>query len=187
MKHSALRRAVEQANLRAVQVALEHGANIEEPDMHGDPGLPLRIACFKGYAAIVFELIRRGANIHAPNGQGPGGPIRMAAKGQHHRIVQLLIAHGAELPADQAEPKKLIADRRRRGDRRLRNAGPPKGYAERRFFQDRRVTSVREIELDESQWEIYFAQTIPTPLPVPFPILHDLTEHASSVLERVRD
>lgn len=187
MKHSALRRAVEQGNLRGVQVALEHGADIEEADMHGDPGLPLRIACFKGYVPIVHELVRRGADIHAPNGQGPDGPIRMAVKGGHQVVVQLLVAHGAELPADLPEPKQPIGDRRKRGERRLRNAGPPKGFIERRFFQDRRVTSVREIALDDTQWEIYFAQTIPTPQSVSFPILHDPSEHASSVLDRARD
>ena len=187
MKHSALRRAVEQGNLHAVQVALEHGADIEEADMHGDPGLPLRIACFKGYTPIVRELVRRGADIHAPNGQGPDGPIRMAVKGQHQNVVQLLIAHGAELPADLSEPKQPVGERRQRGDRRRRQAGPPKGYTERRFIQDRRVTSVREIELDDAQWEIYFAQTIPTATVVPFPTLHDPSEHASSVLDRVRD
>ncbi len=187
MKHSALRRAVEQGNLRAVQVALEHGADIEEADMHGDPGLPLRIACFKGHAAIVLELIKRGANIHAPNAQGVGGPVRMAARGQHQGIVQLLIAQGAELPADLPEQRQSNSERRKRHERRKRNAGPPRGFVERRVQRDRRVTSVREIELDETQWEIYFAQTIPTAPPVPFPTLHDPSDHASSVLDRVRD
>ena len=59
-------------------IALDHGGDIEEADIHGDPGLPLRIACFKGHIDIVRELIRRGADIHAPNAQGKGGPIRMA-------------------------------------------------------------------------------------------------------------
>lgn len=187
MQHSALRRAVEQGNLRAVRVALEHGANIEEADMHGDPGLPLRIACFKGHVAVVHELIKRGANIHAPNAQGTGGPIRMATKGQHHAIVQLLIAHGAELPDDLPDAKQTIGERRKRSDRRKRNAGPPRGQVERRVQRDRRVTSVSEIELDETQWEIYFAQTIPTATHTPFPALHDPSDHASLVLDRARD
>ena len=167
--------------------ALDHGANIEEADIHGDSGLPLRIACFKGHIDIIRELIRRGADIHAPNAQGAGGPIRMAHRGGHHKIVEFLLAHGAELPTDLAPPKTDTSERRKRSERRMRNAGPPKGFAERRFFQDRRVTSVREIELDESQWEIYFAQTIPTVTHVPFPTLHDPLEHASSVLDRARD
>lgn len=168
-------------------IALEHGANIEEADIHGDSGLPLRIACFNGHVDIIRELIRRGANIHAPNAQGAGGPIRMAHRGGHHKIVELLVAHGAELPSDLPAPKTDTSERRKRGERRMRNAGPPKGFVERRFFQDRRVTCVREIQLDETQWEIYFAQTIPTAPPVPFPILHDPTDHASQVLDRARD
>lgn len=167
--------------------ALDHGANIEEADIHGDPGLPLRIACFKGHVDIVRELIRRGADIHAPNGQGVDGPIRMAHRGGHRKLVELLVAHGAELPTDLTPPKTDTSERRKRGERRMRNAGPPKGFAERRFFQDRRVTSVREIQLNETQWEIYFAQTIPTAPPVPFPTLHDPTDHASLVLDRARD
>lgn len=167
--------------------ALDHGADIEEADIHGDTGLPLRIACFKGHVDIIRELIRRGADIHAPNAQGPGGPIRMAHRGGHHKIVDLLLAHGAELPADLAPLKSNTSERRKRGERRMRNSGPPKGFNERRFFQDRRVTSVREIQLDETQWEIYFAQTIPTATHTPFPTLHDPTDHASLVLDRVRD
>lgn len=69
--HSALRRAIERGDLQAVHVAIDHGAEIEEADMHGDPGLPLRIACFKGYASIVEALIKRGASVNAPNCQGP--------------------------------------------------------------------------------------------------------------------
>lgn len=187
MQHSALRRAVELGNLRAVQSALDYGGNIEEADMHGDPGLPLRIACFRGHLAVVYELIQRGANIHAPNGQGIGGPIRMAVKGGHHQIVQLLLAHGAELPADLTLPRADTGERRKRSERRLRNAGPPRGLAERRIQRDRRTTSVRELELDEAQWETYFASTIPLAPKTPFPTLHDLHDHASLVLERARD
>lgn len=187
MKHSALRRAIEQGNLHAVRVAIEHGADIEEADMHGDPGLPLRIACFRGHLAIVHELIQRGADIHAPNAQGSGGPIRMAVKGKHHTVIQLLLAQGAELPEDLTLPKADSAERRKRNDRRLRNAGPPRGMSERRVQRERRMTSVREIELDEVQWENYFAQTLPSARPTPFPTLYDPTDHASLVLGRARD
>lgn len=167
--------------------ALDHGADIEEADIHGDSGLPLRIACFKGHLDIIHELIRRGADIHAPNAQGLGGPIRMAHRGGHQKIIDLLLTHGAQLPADLPPLKTDSSERRKRGERRMRNAGPPPGFAERRFFQDRRVTSVREIKLDETQWEIYFAKTIPTATHVPFPTLHDPTDHASLILARARD
>ncbi len=182
--YSALRRAVEKGNLKAVMIALDHGADIEEADIHGDPGLPLRIACFKGHIDVVRELIRRGADIHAPNAQGRGGPIRMALRGEHRAVVNLLLAHGAEMPEALPQPKAAITERRKRRDRRMRNAGPPKGLSERRLYEERRVTSVTEVELSEKQWETYFSASMPS---IPFPTLHDPADLASRVFERARD
>lgn len=182
--HSALRRAIEKGNLEAVRTALDHGAVIEEADMHGDPGLPMRIACFKGDADIVLELIMRGADINAPNAQGAGGPIRMAARGKHSHIVQLLMTHGADLPADVQLPRANDGERRNRGDRRRRDVGPPSDFRERRQTRERRATSVREVELSDLQWERYFAQTQPSLPPTPH---HDITDTVSLVFERVRD
>ncbi len=62
---SELRSAIEQGDRAAVIRALDNGADIEEADMHGEPGLPLRMACFDGHLGIVTELIRRGANVAA--------------------------------------------------------------------------------------------------------------------------
>ncbi len=182
--HSALRRAVEKGNLQAVIVALEHGAVIEEADMHGDPGLPMRIACFKGHADIVRELIKRGADIDAPNAQGGGGPIRMAARGKHPHIIELLMTHGAVVPEDVQLPDAKAAERRRRGDRRRRDLGPPVEFRERRQSRERRVTFVREVKLSDQQWEHYFAQTQPTQHPAPQP---EAADSASIIFERVRD
>ena len=183
--HSALRRAIEKGNLQAVIAALDHGAAIEESDMHGDSGLPMRIACFKGHADIVLELIKRGADVQAPNSQGGGGPIRMAARGQHTHIIQLLLAHGAELPADVQMPLANSAERRKRGDRRRRNVGPPADFHDRRQSRERRVVLVREVALSDVQWERYFAQTQPNQR-VP-DHHHQFIDTASSIFERVRD
>lgn len=183
--YSALRRAIERGNLQAVLAALEHGADIEEADMHGDTGLPLRIACFKGNAAIVEELIRCGANINAANGHGPGGPIRMAAKGQHRDIVHLLMQHGAELPADVQLPLDDGSERRKRIERRKRNLGAPSGFAERRRARERRVTSVSELTLTDLQWDSYFTQSQPLPMTTPVP--HEMDDAVSMLFERVRD
>jgi len=182
--YSALRRAVEKGNLKATMIALDHGADIEEADIHGDPGLPLRIACFKGHIDVVRELIRRGADIHAPNAQGRGGPIRMALRGEHRAVVELLLKHGAEMPDAAPQTKRTSGERRKRRERRMRNAGPPKGLAERRLYEERRVTSVTEVELSEKQWETYFSASMPV---VPFPTLHDPSDLAAKVFERARD
>lgn len=156
-QHSALRRAIEKDNLDGVIAALEHGGDIEEVDIHGDPGLPLRTACFRGNTEIVRLLIERGANIHAPNAQGVGGPIRMAVRGGHLHIVTLLLEYGAALPEDVNLPSTSLGERRGIKERRRRNMGPPAGLRERRRNMDRRVTTVREIELDDAQWDTYFS------------------------------
>lgn len=182
--YSALRRAIEKGNLEAVKTALDHGAVIEEADMHGNPGLPMRIACFKGHADIVRELIQRGADIHAANAEGAGGPIRMASRGQHMHIVELLLAHGAEVPQDVQLPNANAGERRKRGERRRRDIGPPSNIRERRLSRERRVLSVREVELSDRQWERYFAQTQPSPRP---PNIHEAADAVSMVFERVRD
>lgn len=186
--HSALRRAIEQDNLQGVMVALEHGADIEESDIHGDAGLPLRIACYRGHLEIVRTLISHGADIHAPNAAGRSGPLRSAVRGKHLHIVELLLEHGAEMPDDLALPKPDPGERRKRGDRRKRNTGPPAGLRERRFAHDRRTTSVELIELDDMQWERYFSQSQIDAMrktDTPFPEIH--LDEAALILARARD
>lgn len=97
---SPLVAAIRSGSLLAVSNALDDGAHIEEADMHGQPGLPLRTACFSGNLEIVGELIRRGANINAPGNDGPGMPLRLAQRAGHPAVITLLIQHGAEVPPD---------------------------------------------------------------------------------------
>lgn len=180
--NSELQKAIEQGSLEAVVAALDSGADIEEVDMHGDPGLPLRMACFKGHAAIVLELLKRGANIHAPNAQGSGAPVRMAARGRHEGIIRLLVEHGAENPLDLKSPSTDVDERRYRSDRRRGNYGPPNGLRERRCSQERRVTFVRQIELSDCQWSTYFAH-----MRAKAGHQDDADDMVSMVLARIRD
>jgi ankyrin repeat protein len=110
-KTSALMAAIRNRNLDAVLRALDDGAEVDESDIHGHPGLPLRTACFEGETAIVAELIRRGANVNAPGSDGHGMPIRLAARAGHRAIIDLLVANGAEIPhgvlIDFAPPEAL--------------------------------------------------------------------------------
>ena len=180
--YSDLRKAIEQGDLSAVISALDQGADVEEADMHGETGLPLRIACFKGHYTIVSELIRRGAQVHGTGGNG--GPMRMAKRGQHHEIMLLLSSHGAEHPLDIKLPEAGNTDRRKRGERRKKPVGLHFVPHERRSAEDRRATFVNEMELSQEQWLSYFSG-----LPAITRISHDekFDEEASNILARVRD
>ncbi len=96
---SKLMEAVRAGNLQGVVSALESGADVDEADVHGFRGLPLRTACFSGHAAIVRELLARGANIDAGTADGPGAPLRLALRARHRELVTLLLDEGAAIPS----------------------------------------------------------------------------------------
>jgi hypothetical protein len=102
---SKLIAAIRSGLLDEVIVAIAEGADIEEPDMHGFVGLPLRTACFAGDIAIVRELLNRGADINAVASDGPGAPLRLAQRGKNQEILALLLAHGTEsMPGTRPAP-----------------------------------------------------------------------------------
>jgi len=96
---SALIESIRAGRVSGVIDALDAGADIEEPDMHGSRGLPLRTACFAGNEAIVRELLARGANPNASASDGPSAPLRLALRGGHKEISALLLQRGAQPPA----------------------------------------------------------------------------------------
>jgi len=104
IKTSKLVAAIRAADRDAVNAALAEGADIEEPDMHGFHGLPLRTACFTGNLAIIRDLIKKGANINAAGSDGPSAPLRLAHRRGYHDVFGLLLQHGAEIPADIRAP-----------------------------------------------------------------------------------
>jgi hypothetical protein len=130
---SPLIAAIQSKDLSAVQRILDAGAVLEESDIHGYPGLPLRTACFVGDVAITKELIKRGANLNAPTGDGPGAPIRLAMRAGHREIVALLLANHSPIPFGIDIPPHLYAraddlanpGRREREDRFLADFDPP--------------------------------------------------------------
>lgn len=99
---SALIESIRADRLNGVIDVLEAGADIEEPDIHGNRGLPLRTACFAGNEAIVRELLARGANPNASASDGPGAPLRLAMRGGHLEISALLLKNGAHPPSDDS-------------------------------------------------------------------------------------
>ena len=106
---SELMHAVRAGNLDGVLLAIAHGADVEEADMHGYRGLPLRTACFSGHYDIVLALLEHGANVNAPTAEGNGAPLRLARRAKHQHIASLLLERGAELPYEEVPvPKPLI-------------------------------------------------------------------------------
>lgn len=97
---SKLISAIRAGSLSGAIDALDDHADIEEPDMHGSRGLPLRTACFEGNLAIVRELLTRGANPNASGSDGPGAPLRLALRQKHNEIAALLLQQGAVIPDD---------------------------------------------------------------------------------------
>lgn len=95
---SQLVTAIRTGRLSDVIRALDDGADLEEVDIHGVRGLPLRTACFEGSMAIVRELLRRGADVNAIAIDGPGAALRLALRGGHGEVAALLLQNGAEIP-----------------------------------------------------------------------------------------
>ncbi|MBI4740903.1 MAG: hypothetical protein HY777_04985 [Betaproteobacteria bacterium] len=96
-------KGIMQGNLASVAGALDAGADIEAPDVHGFSGFPLRVACSQGHSKIVLELLRRGAQINAASRDGPGGALRLARRSNRAEIVGILLRHGADPLADQPD------------------------------------------------------------------------------------
>lgn len=105
---SPLVAAIRAGRLSGVVNALDDGADIEEADIHGCSGLPLRTACFEGDIAIVRELLRHGATPNAMAADGPGAPIRLALRSGHPEIAALLLQYGAEPPPGMDIPASVV-------------------------------------------------------------------------------
>lgn len=100
-----LLKAVRSGNLARVREVLDAGVPVELNDGKSDPGMPLGMACFMGHAAIVRELLQRGARANLPDNHAPVSPLSMALRGDHTDVVRLLIEWGALVPPDM--PTKL--------------------------------------------------------------------------------
>ena len=105
---SKLISAIRAARLSGVVIALDDGADLEEIDVHGHRGLPLRTACFEGNLAIVRELLIRGADPNASAADGASAPLRLALRREHFEIAALLIQEGARLPAGVVIPPEVM-------------------------------------------------------------------------------
>ncbi|MDE2440474.1 MAG: ankyrin repeat domain-containing protein [Betaproteobacteria bacterium] len=126
---SKLITAIRAAHLGNVLVALAEGGNVDEPDMHGFAGLPLRTACFKGDLAIVRELLQHGANPNAEASDGPGAALRLALRCRHPEVASLLLQYGATLPDGLSIDSAIIPARTELLPERTVSTPPPKSTA----------------------------------------------------------
>mgnify|MGYP001766933014 CR=1 FL=1 len=95
----ALLKAIRSGNLADVKSALDAGVSAELSDGQGDPGLPMGVACFMGFADIVRELVRRGARVNVEDNAAPTSPLSMALRGKRTEVIRTLLELGLQLPA----------------------------------------------------------------------------------------
>lgn len=105
---STLIAAIRAAQPDKVLAALTAGADVNEADMHGFAGLPLRTACFMGDLPTVRQLLQHGANPNITASDGPSAALRLALRCGHRDIAGLLLQHGASIPAGLAIDPELI-------------------------------------------------------------------------------
>jgi len=91
-------KAIRSGRLVDVRAVLDAGVPVELSDGPGDPGLPMGIACFMGFADIVRELAARGANVNLPDNSLPTSPLSMAIRGSRTEVVRTLVELGAIVP-----------------------------------------------------------------------------------------
>ncbi len=104
-------KAIRSGRLTAVRAALDAGAPVELADGQGDPGLPMGIACFMGFADIVRELAAHGAKVDLPDNSLSTSPLSMAVRGQRTEVVRTLIELGAKVPPGMVtglSPQELL-------------------------------------------------------------------------------
>lgn len=91
-RNSPLRNAVRGEDLKTVKFLLDHGANVDVRDRHGNS--LLHLATEFGSKEIIKALLDKGADINAI-GEGGDTPLHSATTDRNSEIVRLLLDHGA--------------------------------------------------------------------------------------------
>ncbi len=100
----AFHSALQGGDAAGVRAGLKHGANANAPDDNGD--LPLAVAANAASASVLLEA---GAKVDARDKHGYT-PLMMAAQAGRIEVVQLLIAHHADLGARDASTQRTALD-----------------------------------------------------------------------------
>lgn len=93
--------AVKHCNLPIIQIILDHGADVNEPNNVG--GTPLTVAAYRGCDTAIPLLVERGALVNAHDALGLT-PLHLA--GGYPKCVSLLLRLGAD-PRARAEDGSL--------------------------------------------------------------------------------
>jgi hypothetical protein len=91
-------KAIRTGKLSTVIAALDASESVELDDGKGNPGLPLAMACFLGYAEIVRELLICGAAVNFNDNSIPNSPLSMAVKAGRTEVVKVLVEYGVVVP-----------------------------------------------------------------------------------------
>ena len=92
-RYTALMYAVRDGHTKSVQILLQGGA---DPDVHGDYEtyeIPLTLAAWRGYFAIVRALVAAGANTSLRGGYSQWTAECAARRAEHHHISEFLLYH----------------------------------------------------------------------------------------------
>lgn len=91
--YTALDLACEHEQLEIIDLLLEAGADVNQPNRHLER--PLHSVCFNGNAIIVQRLLEAGARLDLRDENGET-PLTIAIERCHEDIVKLLLQYGAK-------------------------------------------------------------------------------------------
>src|SRR5271170_3235480 len=97
-----LHRAARSGDLKQVESLVEAGTPVNGRDSLG--GTPLHDAAWAGEVEIVDYLIRAGADVNARHSEGQSTPLDYAVLMNRFEVVEILIAHGAEVGSASNRP-----------------------------------------------------------------------------------
>jgi hypothetical protein len=110
---TALHNAAAQGHLRIIQTLIEHGADVNAADWHGNT--PLINAAYFGHLDAVKALLEKGANINAISKEGITA-LTAATYSGNDLVASYLLAQGAasSLPKDGSNAPLAVAQRAKR-------------------------------------------------------------------------
>jgi uncharacterized protein len=82
-------------NAKVAEYLLEHGADANTPSRNGQKVAPIHSAAAAGVSGIVFELIKKGANVNARQ-QGGYTALHAAIQNRDLETITILIRNGAD-------------------------------------------------------------------------------------------